>query len=91
MDDELDDRYPFFSLDSTNGQQFVAGIVLVAIQDYLDGYSKPGRPDAATFLRCAGLLQDDGTIRHGRNVYRPSGRKHRDITPGQAERGRGQG
>ncbi len=48
------------SIDSDGAVLLLAGIVRQAIADYRAGYTHPRIPDAATFLRAAGLLVGDG-------------------------------
>ncbi len=49
-------------LDAETMARFFGAICRQAIRDYRDGWHEPGSPDAAAFLREAGLLQSDGTI-----------------------------
>jgi hypothetical protein len=37
----------------------IAGIITQAYKDWRAGYTRPGIPDAATFLRACGLLRGD--------------------------------
>ena len=49
-------------LDPETMARFLAAICKQAIRDYRDGWHEAGYPDAAMFLREAGLLRPDGAI-----------------------------
>ncbi len=60
----------------------IAGIVLQAVADYREGYQREDRPDAAEFLRSAGLLSASGEL--DRRFTRPTTRTGRPSHRKQA-------
>jgi hypothetical protein len=59
----------------------LAGIVRQAVEDWRDGYTHPNRPDAATFLREASLMDEAGTL--DARFTRPTTRTGRPSHDGQ--------
>jgi hypothetical protein len=57
----------------------LAAIVNQSVEDWRAGYTHPNRPDAATFLRSAALMDEDGTLdaRFTRRTTRTGRPSHR--------------
>lgn len=64
--DDIDDC-PFLDDDWTIS--IIGAMFRQALADFLNGYTTLHTPDAAAFLRSAGVLRDDGTIdTHGHKI-----------------------